>query len=402
MYKYIQNTNLNNLIPDLNDLADHIYNISFDIIKKQFKGNDDIEINLNPFLRTIYILKIAHEYIHKKLKIYDCLHLNISVISKNKNNKARNIKINRYLNNCKECLKCLYVYNGEMIFNVPEYSINNKFNSIEINSDSYSYSDIEKFTNKYLTIDEINNLKKYCIFNNNMYEEHVDFPQFLKINYLFVYNLMCYQSYIHDNEIKNIKNYIKKMLINSITNNKIKNNENNNNIPNDIPNNNPNSNISNEISTNINNNNNPNNNIHNEISTNIHNNNEIHNNNIPNNNIVLYLNFKYFDFFKKYLHENDDECILIKFYDDNSKDNITLSYKIDNVNEIFNYLSEKEINVYRSIQITHLLDFIKKEYVEVLDFNPYAIKFKNIINTPDAFSFKYLYDEYQTIYSDLN
>ena len=481
MYKYIQQNKSNTeIIVDLNDITDYIYEISFNIIKQQFKGNDNIEINLNPFLRTIYILKIAHEYIHKKLKIYDCIHLNIQ-LQQNKNqylkntyNKIRNEKMNKFLNNCKNCLKCLYVYNGEMLFNDCEYSPNDKLNKIEISSDSYSYLDIIKFANKYLTENEINNLKKYCIFSNNMYDEHIDFPKFIKIIYLFTYNLMCYQSYIHDNEIRNIKNYIKKMIItaiqinnntnvmrnnnncnnnnnidnnntnvmrnhnnnncnnnnndnnynnhnnhnnNNITNNNNynnHNNHNNNNITNNITNNyndnynhnnndnNNNDNITNNNDniTNNNNNNNNNNNDNNNYDNNI-------NNNITNNNYIYYLDFKYFDFFKKYLYIGNN-ATLIKFYNSNkhTKNNnldneLTFSYKININNDILSYLNEKEIKIYKSINIVHLLNFIKNEYVEILDFNPYAIKFKNIISTPDAFNFKYLYDEYKILYSTI-
>ena len=407
MYKYIQNRFNTEIIIDLNDMADYIYEISFNIVKQQFKGNDNIEINLNPFLRTIYILKIAHEYIYKKLKIHDCIHLNIQ-LQQNKNqhstntyNKIRNDKMNKFLNNCKNCLKCLYVYNGEMSFNTHEYSPNDKLNKIEISSDSYSYLDIIKFANKYLTENEINNLKKYCIFNNNMYEKHIDFSKFLKINYLFTYNLMCYQSYIHDSEIKNIKNYIKKIII-SVT-------QINNNNTNAMRNNNNNDNNNNNMNVMRNNNNNDNNNNNTNIMRNNNNTNIMSNNNdnITNNNYTYYFDFKYFDFFKKYLYAGNDITI-IKFYNFNKHiknidlgNELIFSYKFNNDNNIFSYLNEKEIKIYKSINIIHLLDFIKNEYVEILDFNPYAINFKNIINTPDAFNFKYLYNEYEILYSTI-
>ena len=357
MYKYldIDNDNLLNLklkskeisiITDLDFISDYIYNYSYSIIKNKFNlynSRYQDSIYLNPYARTILILKVAKEYIHK---------LNINKIIHLKNNTFISLKFKNetnILNNCIESIKFLYLFNGEVKFNPVNYK------KVDINDLDYNYMYIKKFAEQHLNeniLKDLNNRNKipnnmYSVLNENSedYEnseriQHPHFNVFIESIYNFFYYLQIYQMYIQQFEIDNIKKYICKLIICEIEKKK--------------------------------------------------------KNNLNNSNKYLF-DSSQLSLFKKHICLSNQEVIFIKNND--LSNNISLYVK--DCSDLFEELKEDEINKYKNIKITDLLDEIHEKYIEVLNINPFDVKFKNIEIQTDPFDFIYLYQKYESLYSSL-
>ena len=97
---------------------------------------------------------------------------------------------------------------------------------------------------------------------------------------------------------------------------------------------------------------------------------------------------------------SDQKAIFIKNND--FTNNIILT--IDTSSDFNNKFEEIDIlnsNSNSNLKITSLLKDIKKEYIEVLNINPFDIKFKNIEVQTDPFDFIYSYKQYKKIYKSL-
>ena len=199
------------IITDLDFISEYIYNYSYSIIKNKFNLYDSKyqdSIYLNPYARTILILKVAKEYLNK-INISHVIHLknNNFILSKIKD------KIN-ILNNCIESIKFLYLFNGEVKFNLINYK------KVDINDLDYNYTYIKTFAERYLDKNTLENLNDRNKIPNNMYSildensedferiQHPHFNVFIESIYNFFYYLQIYQMYIQQFEIDNIKKYI--------------------------------------------------------------------------------------------------------------------------------------------------------------------------------------------------
>ena len=184
-----------------------------------------------------------------------------------------------------------------------------------------------------------------------MFDEHYDINKFINILTKLFKNLTIIQTFITNEEIIMIKNYIKKMLIQS-TFKKQNSSEND----------------------------------------------------------KYYFSSEYFEIFKKYIVFNNSdknaELELFKIYENNIKNSYNsekINIKVDKIlyNELFNEISDKEIEKYKNIEITDILKSIEKIYVRILNINPYALKFKNFHRYSEPFDFIYSYLNYRSIYEKL-
>jgi len=348
MYRYLSDISINSsdilktpIIADIDFLTDIIYNYSYNIIKDKFNilsSKYKNSIYLNPYARTILILKVAKEYINKKLNIYKLIKIKNSN-SSNPSNPSNPIT-NSALNKCKSYIKYLYLYNGDIEFDPITYK------KVDFDDKTYNYMFIEQFAKKYLTSEELDALNKECKIPNHMFSnsehQHVYFNQFIDATYNLFYNLQIYQIYIQQFEINNIKKYINKLLINKMKKyslEKDKNKEYNYLFD------------SSQIST-----------------------------------------------FKKYISVSNQKAIFIKNND--FTNNIILT--IDTSSDFNDKFEEIDIlNSNSNLKITSLLKDIKKEYIEVLNINPFDIKFKNIEVQTDPFDFIYSYKQYKKIYKSI-
>lgn len=370
MYKYLNINLLDDdlklkskeisITTDLDFITDYIYNYSYLIIKHKFdlyNSKYQDSIYLNPYARTILILKVAKEYLHK---------ININKIIHLKNNSFKPIQIkhnlisNQYLNKCIELIKFLYLFNGEVKFNPIHYK------KVDINDLDYNHMYIKKFAEQYLDSNILKDLNSRCKIPNNMYyikdddnndnesenddeiqhEEikHPHFDIFIKTIHDFFYYLQIYQMYIQQFEIDNIKKYISKLILIEIERKQKK-----------------------------------------KI-------------NSSQNEIQKYLfDSSQLSLFRKHICISNQEAIFIK--SNNLCDNISIYLK--DCNNLFEELTDNEINEYKSIKIEDLLNEIHEKYIEVLNINPFDVKFKNIEIQTDPFDFIYLYQKYENLYSSL-
>jgi hypothetical protein len=163
------------IITDIDFITNYIYNYSYNIIKQKFNLFDvkyQNTIYLNPYARTILILKVAKEYLKHKINIVDVVKLNSESIIP-ENTKNLNNQSSLFLNKCKEYIKFLYLFNGEVKFNPVSYK------KVDINDESFTYIFIKQFAEKYLSKSELTDLNRRCIIPNNMFSDeecqHVHF-----------------------------------------------------------------------------------------------------------------------------------------------------------------------------------------------------------------------------------
>jgi len=396
MYKcLISNTTSDYIISDIDFLTNYVYDYSFSKIQHKFKSefinntsSNIIGINLNPYLRTLLILKVAKQFIDKYLKIKKLVKFKINMYQNLPKSKTNNFNLDKYITNCKNGISYLIKFDGNIEFSKIQKIINYKGNRIlyEISDEDYDYDYLMKIAKKYLKDSEINKI----ILNNNsveinMFDEHYDINKFIITLTKLFKNLTIIQTFITNEEITMIKNYIKKMLIQS-TFKKQNSSEND----------------------------------------------------------KYYFSSEYFEIFKKYIvfndsdknaelelfkiYENENESIDTTFTKNINKNNKTnsknlknesinttstrnknnynsekINIKVDKIlyNELFNEINDKEIEKYKNIEITDILKTIEKIYVRILNINPYALKFKNFHRYAEPFDFIYSYLNYRSIYEKL-
>ena len=217
MYKYIKPESTNDfIISDINFLAEYVFNYAYNKILDKFKYPDFNTINLNPYIRTIYILKTAKQFIHRHLKLYNVVQIKNHNYKNKEFNEFDKLK-NEIITNCKNGIKLLYYYNGNVSYN-EVYKVDDI--EIEINDENFNYNFIEQFAKKYLNVEELKDIETKNKIPNNMFKGQYQYDLYIKTLYKFFKNLSIYQTIISNNEIKEIKEYIKKYLIESITKNK--------------------------------------------------------------------------------------------------------------------------------------------------------------------------------------
>lgn len=190
-------------VSEISWVADYVFRLAWNRVSQmyQYKGRKryDGRVNLDPYLRAIYILTVSK-------MIIQCL----DIYPVQLKNMALRQEIPLCLHKCPvdiqiRCLRyaeVLYKYNGRVDFS-PVF-----VHDVEYSADTWDYEFVYDFVQRYSDYNKTQRLDYYNRIPNNMFDGHIYFKEFVEASYGFFITLAIWQSYITMLEVNAIKSFI--------------------------------------------------------------------------------------------------------------------------------------------------------------------------------------------------
>lgn len=190
------------ILTNINLLVDYVYSTTINKLKSKFHCDKFERYNiiyLNPYLRSIYIIKLSFLLI-EKIKPVNVINLNYKETKGGLYASSPPLKI---INNIKKLLSYLIHYNGEIEFKTCILG------KVQFEDTDYDYKLIDNWATKF-------NIDKSYIKKLNMFDENYYYRDFMLSIYLLHKNMCIYQCHMTREEEYLIKKIIKLHIINYI------------------------------------------------------------------------------------------------------------------------------------------------------------------------------------------
>lgn len=194
-------------VSEIGWIVDYVFTLAWNRVSQMYKYKGqksyDGRVNLDPYLRAIYILTVS-KMIIQCLDIYPVKFKNIGLRQEAPlflHKCPTNIQIR-----CIHYAETLYKYNGKVHFSTVFV------HDVEYSADTWDYEFISDFVQRYGNYYKIRKQDRDNRIPNNMFDGHIYFKEFVEASYGFFITLAIWQSYITALEIDAIKGFIAYMI----------------------------------------------------------------------------------------------------------------------------------------------------------------------------------------------